>query len=651
MKRKGIKSSVDIPEEIIPDYNSDTSDEDHFNTIGNVPLEWYEDHDHIGYDLSGQKIKKVAKSDALETFLNDVDNPDAWLDRVNALFAGLIENRRSIVDKLTGSSVTLSDEDISLLKRAFQNKFPDDTYDPYEKDSVDFFTGTVEKFPLSSVPEPKRRFIPSKPEALRIMKIVRAIRKGLITPGVKPTEAPKFYDIWADSTESLDDRKMHIPPPRLPLPDHRESYNPPLEYLSTIQEDLENGLSFIPKKHSSLRLVKAYDRFINERFDRCLDLYLCPRLIKNRINVDPESLIPRMPSRRELEPYPSRCSIVYEGHTKRIRSIAFDPTGKWFISGSDDGTARCWEVLSGRLVKTWNVNSEVLSVSWNPNPDLAIVAIAALSASDIFFVIPPSSTESKRKSSAVIDEFSGDCCTWRDVTDDERKRGIVFAITLSSVGVIFSNNIKSKSLLPVSSGTGRVNILLRFALRLFWIFAAYTPAPTLTYLTQQGVRIYNLVKQELVNRLYPGVKWISSIDIHPKGDHIIMGSYDKKLCWFDLDLSPKPYKVMRYHTRAIRNVVFHRRFPLFASCSDDGTVNVFHSMIYADLDRNPLIVPLKSLKAHDVQDSLGTECEALCIRAELGEISTDLDTNLNHIRASFEKFYKSAGCLSRYFWT
>ena len=35
------------------------------------------------------------------------------------------------------------------------------------------------------------------------------------------------------------------------------------------------------------------------------------------------------------------------------------------------------------------------------------------------------------------------------------------------------------------------------------------------------------------------------MDIHPLGDHLIVGGYDRKLCWFDLELSDKPYKVLR----------------------------------------------------------------------------------------------------------
>ena len=76
-----------------------------------------------------------------------------------------------------------------------------------------------------------------------------------------------------------------------------------------------------------------------------------------------------------------------------------------------------------------------------------------------------------------------------------------------------------------------------------------------------------------------------------------------------MDLSAKPYKTIRYHKQAIRGVAFHHRsqqYPLFATCSDDGTINVFHGMIYNDLLTSPLIVPVKVLEAHKVVESLGT---------------------------------------------
>jgi ribosome biogenesis protein ERB1 len=124
--------------------------------------------------------------------------------------------------------------------------------------------------------------------------------------------------------------------------------------------------------------------------------------------------------------------------------------------------------------------------------------------------------------------------------------------------------------------------------------------------TQRHIYVYHLIKQELYKKLNPSAKWISSIAVHPAGDNVIMGSYDRRLCWFDMDLSTSPYKTMRAHQYAVRAVAFHARLPLFASASDDGTIHVYHGRVYADLLTNPLIVPLKIIKAHKVTDHFGT---------------------------------------------
>ena len=57
---------------------------------------------------------------------------------------------------------------------------------------------------------------------------------------------------------------------------------------------------------------------------------------------------------------------------------------------------------------------------------------------------------------------------------------------------------------------------------------------------------------------------------------MITGTYDKKVQWFDLDLSTLPYQVLRYHQGGVRDVQYHRRYPLFASCGDDNSVTVSH---------------------------------------------------------------------------
>lgn len=59
----------------IDDLSSD--DEENINTIGNVPLRWYEDYDHIGYDVEGKKIiKSNAGGDGIDMAIAAKDDPN-----------------------------------------------------------------------------------------------------------------------------------------------------------------------------------------------------------------------------------------------------------------------------------------------------------------------------------------------------------------------------------------------------------------------------------------------------------------------------------------------------------------------------------------------------------------------------------------------
>lgn len=62
------KGDFERPENLAEQSDS-SDDEGEKNRIGNVPLEWYDEFDHIGYDIKGQKIGRKAKGDALDDFL------------------------------------------------------------------------------------------------------------------------------------------------------------------------------------------------------------------------------------------------------------------------------------------------------------------------------------------------------------------------------------------------------------------------------------------------------------------------------------------------------------------------------------------------------------------------------------------------------
>lgn len=48
------------------------------NTVGNIPMNWYDDYPHVGYDWDGKKIIKPERGDQLDNFMEKMENPDFW---------------------------------------------------------------------------------------------------------------------------------------------------------------------------------------------------------------------------------------------------------------------------------------------------------------------------------------------------------------------------------------------------------------------------------------------------------------------------------------------------------------------------------------------------------------------------------------------
>ncbi|XP_015273998.1 PREDICTED: ribosome biogenesis protein BOP1 [Gekko japonicus] len=600
------------------EYEEDSSDEEDIrNTVGNIPMEWYEEFPHIGYNLDGKKIfKPIRTKDELDKYLDKMENPDYW---------------RTVQDKMTGVDVKLTDEQVELVNRLQRGEFGDVNFNPYEP-AVDFFSSQLMIHPVTNRPADKRSFIPSLIEKEKVSRLVHAIKMGWIKPRKPKEETPSFYDLWAheDPNSILGRHKMHVPAPKLPLPGHAESYNPPPEYLPTEEEKLawdqqepsERKLNFLPQHFDCLRRVPAYPRFIHERFERCLDLYLCPRQRKMRVNVDPEDLIPKLPKPQDLQPFPSVQSLVYRGHTGPVRCLSVSPSGQWLASGSDDGTVKFWEICTARCLKTLPVPGVAKSVAWNPSPTLCLVGIAV--EQSVLLVNPGlgdkllcGATDQLLEAFVPPEEERPQLVTWEEASGEEHSRGVrlivrhgkplkqvtwhrkgdYFATVVSDnshLQVLIHQASKRWSQAPFRRSKGQVQRVLFHPLRPFFFVA-----------TQRFVRVYNLLKQELTKKLLTNCKWLSSMAVHPGGDNLICGSYDSKLAWFDLDLSTKPYRMLRHHKAALRAVAFHPHYPLFASGSDDGSVIVCHGMVYNDLLQNPLIVPVKVLKGHALTHDLG----------------------------------------------
>lgn len=631
------KSKIIVPKESTSnEYADDSSDEEDIrNTVGNIPMQWYQDFKHLGYDWDGLPIGKPAIGDSIDEFLKRVEDPDFW---------------RTVKDPQTGQDVVLSEEDISLIRRIQAQKIPDVSFDAYAP-WIEWFTSQVEEMPLRKFPEHKRSFLPSKDEARKVSKLVHSLKMGWIKTEselakLRAKKDPQFYMLWTTDDqpeEYLRGIHRHIAAPKRHLPGHAESYNPPSEYLFDAKElkqwekqknsPWQRKLHFIPQKYATLRNVPSYGRFIKERFLRCLDLYLCPRAIKMRVTVEPDALVPKLPSPRDLQPFPTTLSIEYIGHDDMVRTISVDRTGQYLASGSDDGTVRIWEVNTGRCFKKFDTGDVVRSVQWCPNAAISLLLVASgqrvillnphvgdllvNTKTDEVLATPPAATTAE--DDTITSERIKAIITWSTVVPDTDEYNIGFRIILTHFrqvtqvtwhgrgdyfatvmpdgqnrSVLISQLSRRRSQLPFAKSKGQVQCVLFHPIR-----------PVLFVATQRHVRVYDLVQQALVKKLMTNSRWISRMAVHPAGDNLLVATYDRKVLWFDLDLSSKPYKTLRLHGTAVRGIAFHKRYPLFASGSDCRSLIVSHGMVYNDLLQNPLIVPLKRLQDHKAKNDFG----------------------------------------------
>lgn len=103
--------------EVDPVYDSDDSDaQGPVNTIGDIPLSFYDSYPHIGYDINGKKIMRPATGEALDALLDSIEIPKGWT---------------GLTDPETGKPLDLTQDQLELLKRLQMNEVPNEGYDPY----------------------------------------------------------------------------------------------------------------------------------------------------------------------------------------------------------------------------------------------------------------------------------------------------------------------------------------------------------------------------------------------------------------------------------------------------------------------------------------------------------------------------------------
>lgn len=644
---------------------SDSSSDGDVNPVGNIPMRWYEGYDHIGYDRSGEKIVRQNKPSALDLAADS----SAWRriydekndEQIVITHDELKEIARMRAGRYPNGDADTENELINWSGAPIQHPLSN-APEPKRR----FLPSRHEARLIVKLVRGMRAGTIRRPSEIEKE---RATEDVPYQYDVWESHEPKSREEMTKSERARDIMRVPAPKPPLPshgesynppaeyLPTEKE------EAKWRRLEPEERATPYLPEKHSALRHVPLYENFIKERFERCLDLYLAVRVFKDQGKVNANELIPELPVPRDLRPFPTSIVTSFGPLPSRARSIDVHPDGQWLLSGSDDGIVRLWEIATGHLQYQWKltplvekidgVAPPISSVQWCPKDNayifgasigrsvIIVGAAAALGvATDETDVIlerkqgievDDKQVESMKEAGIVWDEqgFEGSGVTEKDGDEKNPSNSLIgedrselkcpkILISHPRPLRMFRWHRKGEYIASVgrdsTGGTVAIHRLSRRSSQLpFKKKAAQVQAvhfhptrPFFLVATMHHVRIYNLAVQQMVKSLKPGVSWISSIDVHPSGDHVLVTSYDKRLCWFDLDLSTKPYKTIRNHDKAVRVAKYHPRLPLFADASDDGSCHVFHGTVYDDFNKNALIVPLKKLeRCSKIVDSLG----------------------------------------------
>ncbi|EDO07767.1 BOP1NT (NUC169) domain family protein [Babesia bovis T2Bo] len=623
-----------VVDESITDLNveSDTyfdSDEDEgqVNRIGRVPLEWYEREEHIGYTIDGEKLIKELDSTELGKLIFKSENPDAW---------------RTIVDVRNNRTVRLSDDDLKLISRIRKGMYPQENYD--QEDLYVEFDNEDAIHPVAYVPRPKANFMPSKFEAAKIRRLVKLIKSGKLVVKDEPDELPEEppEDIWGDCIYQYDPktarrgRHEEITAPKAPLPTHSESYNPPEEYLFDDKEKEEwletdpeeRKIDYLPQQHECLRRVGSYQNLILERFRRCLQLYLCPRAVKLKMNVDPESLYPKLPDIDSLRPFPTRLSVEYR--VKGVRKLSVDSTGHWIVLASESSLSLC-NLLDGRVFDSIEGMNSIFDICWHPHLPILIVSHGN-TLSFIAVELPNmrssldvrgtkrtgSSEEGKtayEKALSLV-QSETDTGAWRsakfgrhqglsvDHVDELRHLSVhqhgnyvvgVSPLCHDSVNQCVIYCLTKRNFVRV--GTKMANNSIRLAM-------FHPLEPKLILCLRRGVRFYNLKvsneKLENEGEKLSGVDFPVSMHVDSRAQLMAVADEKGTVSLFDLNVGSFPYKKFQFQEGRIVHVEFHRSLPLLMIASANGVIHLIHVKVPTDLSQEPVIVPLRDLRMSGV---------------------------------------------------
>ncbi|ANQ10580.1 Ribosome biogenesis protein BOP1-like protein [Plasmodium coatneyi] len=274
----------------------ESDDEYNLSRLGNFDLKHYEDLDILGYDIWGNKIEKKDEN-AIDDFIESKTDKNAW---------------RKIKDKKNNRIVELTNQDLEIIRSIRQNKVA-----KHLNEENYVYENEKEEYKLGMKEPANRKYKQSPEEKRKIEQIIRHLMDKEKNPEKYKNEDDEYkllYDLWRNKIYDDFNNFNQMSLPNI-LPGHKYSYNPPPELMPNSAERRkilkQNNDAFIPQNFEKIRNIEFYKKTYFELYQRCLDIYLCSRSLKNVLHIKKEDLLPKLPSTRSLKPYPQYAFVKY----------------------------------------------------------------------------------------------------------------------------------------------------------------------------------------------------------------------------------------------------------------------------------------------------------------------------------------------------
>lgn len=87
------------------------------NRVGEIPMKFYNEYDHYGYNIKGDKLAKLPKKDELERMIEREEHPETYW--------------KTVIDPVSNKEFEISPDDYRMIRSLIAHRFPSN-YDPYE---------------------------------------------------------------------------------------------------------------------------------------------------------------------------------------------------------------------------------------------------------------------------------------------------------------------------------------------------------------------------------------------------------------------------------------------------------------------------------------------------------------------------------------